>query len=148
MAYEKQEWKTGDLITEGKLNHMEDGIANASDSSGGSVETITLTGYSGGISNGVATFGGYFPEYKTLKQLLNGKKVIAVAADINNDNAYINVDMVVWNAQSENQKQVPIITAQFLSSMDDAYMFTVYADMISKGVSGPISDATVYLIVI
>ena len=30
MAYEKQEWKTGDLITEGKLNHMEDGIKNAS----------------------------------------------------------------------------------------------------------------------
>lgn len=28
MAYEKQEWKTGDVITEGKLNHMEDGIAN------------------------------------------------------------------------------------------------------------------------
>lgn len=29
MAYEKQTWKTGDLITEGKLNHMEDGIKNA-----------------------------------------------------------------------------------------------------------------------
>ena len=28
MAYEKQNWKTGDVITEEKLNHMEDGIAN------------------------------------------------------------------------------------------------------------------------
>lgn len=28
MAYEKQEWKTGDVITESKLNHIEDGIAN------------------------------------------------------------------------------------------------------------------------
>lgn len=27
MAYEKQTWNTGDLITEEKLNHMEDGIA-------------------------------------------------------------------------------------------------------------------------
>ena len=27
MAYEKQTWKTGDVITEEKLNHMEDGIA-------------------------------------------------------------------------------------------------------------------------
>ena len=29
MAYEKQTWHTGDVITEGKLNHMEDGIAGA-----------------------------------------------------------------------------------------------------------------------
>ena len=29
MAYEKQTWHTGDVITEGKLNHMEDGIAAA-----------------------------------------------------------------------------------------------------------------------
>ena len=29
MAYEKQTWHTGDVITEGKLNHMEEGIANA-----------------------------------------------------------------------------------------------------------------------
>ena len=28
--YEKQTWKTGDVITEDKLNHMEDGIAGAS----------------------------------------------------------------------------------------------------------------------
>lgn len=28
MAYEKQTWATGDVITESKLNHMEDGIAN------------------------------------------------------------------------------------------------------------------------
>lgn len=28
--YEKQTWKTGDVITEEKLNHMEDGIASAS----------------------------------------------------------------------------------------------------------------------
>lgn len=29
MAYEKQTWHTGDVITQEKLNHMEDGIANA-----------------------------------------------------------------------------------------------------------------------
>lgn len=27
MSYEKQNWKNGDVITETKLNHMEDGIA-------------------------------------------------------------------------------------------------------------------------
>lgn len=30
MAYEKQTWHNGDTITEQKLNHMEDGIANSS----------------------------------------------------------------------------------------------------------------------
>jgi len=29
MAYEKQTWHTGDVITEEKLNHMEDGIASS-----------------------------------------------------------------------------------------------------------------------
>ena len=33
--YEKQTWKTGDVITEEKLNHMEDGIASGG--SGGGV---------------------------------------------------------------------------------------------------------------
>ena len=30
MAYEKQEWKCGDVVTAEKLNHMEDGITEAS----------------------------------------------------------------------------------------------------------------------
>ena len=29
MSYEKNIWKTGDVITSTKLNRMEDGIANA-----------------------------------------------------------------------------------------------------------------------
>lgn len=29
MAYEKQTWQTGDVVTSAKLNHMEDGIASA-----------------------------------------------------------------------------------------------------------------------
>ena len=31
MAYEKQTWTTGDIITAEKLNHIEDGIGNGSD---------------------------------------------------------------------------------------------------------------------
>ena len=38
MAYEKQTWVTGEVITKEKLNHMEDGIANS-----GGVVTITAT---------------------------------------------------------------------------------------------------------
>ena len=31
MAYEKQTWACGEVVTADKLNHMEDGIANASE---------------------------------------------------------------------------------------------------------------------
>lgn len=34
MAYEKQTWVTGEVITKEKLNHMEDGIANSGGSCG------------------------------------------------------------------------------------------------------------------
>ena len=37
MSYEKQNWKNGDVITESKLNHMEDGIA------GGGVLVVNAT---------------------------------------------------------------------------------------------------------
>ena len=40
MSYEKQTWHNGDTITEQKLNHMEDGIANAG--GGGGVFTIDV----------------------------------------------------------------------------------------------------------
>lgn len=36
MAYEKQTWITGEVITEEKLNHIEDGIAGA----GGGIDTV------------------------------------------------------------------------------------------------------------
>lgn len=38
MAYEKQTWADGDVITQEKLNHMEDGIANTG---GGLVVNVT-----------------------------------------------------------------------------------------------------------
>lgn len=42
MAYEKQEWKCGDTLTADKLNHMEQGIEDASQSGGGS-EIVNAT---------------------------------------------------------------------------------------------------------
>ena len=40
MAYEKQTWQTGDIVTAAKLDHMEDGIANASVG----MMVVTITG--------------------------------------------------------------------------------------------------------
>lgn len=42
MAYEKQTWVTGEVITEEKLNHMEDGIAGA----GGGVDDLMIVNVS------------------------------------------------------------------------------------------------------
>ena len=44
MAYEKQTWNTGDIITAEKLNHMEDGINGNTDSASGLVLHITQVG--------------------------------------------------------------------------------------------------------
>ena len=35
MAYEKTEWKKGDIITAAKMNKIEEGIANAGGGGGG-----------------------------------------------------------------------------------------------------------------
>ena len=43
MAYEKQTWQTGDVITQEKLNHIEDGIAGAG-GSGKRIFTADMTG--------------------------------------------------------------------------------------------------------
>lgn len=43
MAYQKQTWETGEIITEGKLNHMEDGI-KAADTTFAPIASPALTG--------------------------------------------------------------------------------------------------------
>ncbi len=42
MSYDKQTWKSGDVVTSAKLNHMEDGIAGGG-SGGGDTFTFTIT---------------------------------------------------------------------------------------------------------
>lgn len=43
MAYTKQTWVNGDTITANKLNHMEDGIADAQGGGGGTSDYTDLT---------------------------------------------------------------------------------------------------------
>ena len=64
MSYEKQTWTTGEVITAGKLNHMEDGISG----SGGSNALICEYDHDAGHTD--KTFG----EIKTA--LLSGKTVL------------------------------------------------------------------------
>lgn len=62
MAYEKQTWNTGDVITQEKLNHMENGIA---DGSNGGTMLITLSPIQIGME-----FSKTFAEIK--EALVNG----------------------------------------------------------------------------
>lgn len=50
MAYEKQTWEDGNIITAEKLNHMEDGIENSSASSESPIEVIFVEGSDGTVT--------------------------------------------------------------------------------------------------
>lgn len=57
MSYVKNEWGTGDVITAEKLNHIEDGVANAGGGGGGSsalILTFDPTDVTGTISGATA----------------------------------------------------------------------------------------------
>ena len=43
MSYDKNTWAKGDVITANKLNHIEDGIANASGGGGGDITEASVT---------------------------------------------------------------------------------------------------------
>lgn len=81
MAYEKQTWVTGEVITEEKLNHMEDGIA------GIGVSFVKIGNYNGTFgANSTVLINAQPPAYHSfrepLKQLLNeGKTIIGFAMD-------------------------------------------------------------------
>jgi len=77
--YEKQTWNTGDVITEEKLNHIEDGVSTG----GGiySVENVTYfdgevtTADGGGFNDGTFTTTKQLPE-SDLKVIFNGKEYL------------------------------------------------------------------------
>lgn len=79
MSYEKQNWKNGDVITETKLNHMEDGIA----------------------TGGVLVVNGVYDEQagkvtldKTWQEIYDATLAIIVD-DVNNDGTAISVEYIM-----------------------------------------------------
>lgn len=80
MAYEKQTWNDGDIITAEKLNHIEDGI----DSAGVDIKKIEIISSTlsishsslvGGVSY-VSGTGGKLKDDKTFGELINNKNII------------------------------------------------------------------------
>ena len=60
MAYTKQTWSNGDVITKAKLDHIEDGIANAQSTADGAASSVNALSANGAIgtanlANGAVT---------------------------------------------------------------------------------------------
>ena len=78
MAYEKQTWADGDVITQEKLNHMEDGIADED------VVIIDAKAVLNDTTWEVTEFGS---SYNELKELILAKKYIVVRLENKDPNA-------------------------------------------------------------
>lgn len=92
-TYDPTNWKTGDVITATKLNNMENGIANASESANGALQTSggTMTGNINFATsgNGVTTSSPYLngnAKYFVLNVLENLS--ITNLSDITNSGLY------------------------------------------------------------
>lgn len=80
MAYEKQVWECGDVVTAEKLNHIEEGIESASESGGGTVEVIKIAeNINGGSSSTSAPYlftGGKMNLSPTIGESVGDKQII------------------------------------------------------------------------
>ena len=97
MAYEKQTWACGEIITADKMNHIENGIKQLSDNSG-SVSIIKLGRFNvyGSSQSESAPYyyvggGGTLEDSKTL-------------ADLVGDKTIINYDIKPYNSDSSANK--------------------------------------------
>ena len=76
MAYEKQNWECGQVITADKLNHMEDGIA-----AGGSDRVIAHMTYSFDSTTGCETYTLDITGEQVSSIITNGQSLIIVDDD-------------------------------------------------------------------
>ena len=119
MAYEKQTWKTGDLITESKLNHIEDGIANAGASS--SQEVIEIYGDVKGALSIISSDAHFARVYggceldKPLTEIINGKKIKCFYATVAYYDAYSQKDRI---AESHYCQVYTVIGKQNINVMN------------------------------
>ena len=80
MAYEKQTWEDGNIITAEKLNHMEDGIENSSASGETPIEVVFTKASDGTVTQETSYKGSEIYSQR------NTKKIIGILKD-NGDNS-------------------------------------------------------------
>ena len=85
MGYEKQTWANGDVITADKLNHMEDGIANA-------VGAMFVTETN---ENDTSTLGN---TYKEIKDAIDAGHVAYISSTVSGVNEYA----IIYSISSGN----------------------------------------------
>ena len=115
MSYEKQTWQTGDVITQEKLNHMEDGIAD------GEVVIIDAKAVRNDDTWEVTEFGS---SYNELKELILAKKYIVVRLE-NKDPYAPYAKLAFLHLDSLNQAEFPSgVGNSTISFQDVKVMYT------------------------
>lgn len=104
MAYEKQTWQTGDVITQEKLNHMEDGIGKT----GVSIIKIFESDVTVSANQQFFTGGGSFIG-APFKDTFKGKRPISVVSKVtepSNNNALIPATVAVTPLNSNGHLDI------------------------------------------
>ena len=112
MAYEKNIWKTGDIVTSAKLNHMEDGIGNA-----GGVMAVTLT-YD--EDTGMVTMG------KTWQEIFNAIStgVLCITYNEPTENDQAPAGIITFAQVMNNEYSVRVLSASGVQTYVATYSTT------------------------
>lgn len=102
MAYTKNTWKTGDIVSSQKLNHMEDGIANS--------ENVFIVGGVMLDDDGEINSGTLDKTWQEIHDAMQSKIAVAVVTDGDNVFQWM-IDSVFYN--SENAKYVVKIGSKY-----------------------------------
>ena len=116
MPYAKQTWTNGDVITEEKLNHMEDGIG---------VGDNVIVSITYDAEQGINLLNRTWREIKDY--LLQGKTVYADISEEDEVSFYFYREIVVGALKMENQEDYRIITVITTSGSDQVVKRVYYA---------------------
>ena len=78
MAYIEHEWTNGETITAAKLNNIEEGIAEAAQTGGGSVASVrvTFSGFEGSSISFASCYGEYIPSREMYSMVSPANEII------------------------------------------------------------------------
>ena len=110
MAYTKNTWQTGDIVSSAKLNHMEDGIANS--------ENVFIVGGVSVDGNGDPN-GTLDKTWQEIYDALQSKVVIAVYVS-DNEIMQFGIEGCLYD-DGDNAYKVPVGQAIFTTASRDGY---------------------------
>lgn len=131
MAYEKQTWQTGDVVTSAKLNHMEDGIAEGG---GGGAFIVTYT------ANDQMQLTNCDKTFAEIWAAVSGGQTVMACIEVEGSKMFFNIS----NARHEDENNGEVDFDQFTMS---AWEGTTYltGTLITHNVVGGVEDYQVTL---